>query len=114
MNDQILKIIEAAEKSGLTRFGIRFHHETVKVGDDLGVSYNTLDDQPEKRITGICCLQISYDGFEVEDFDYDLDQIKEYAYKNGCIILVGGTGGDYGNDQNETIIENAKVLWVAE
>ena len=104
-----------AEKRGLTKFGIRQHHEIVNVGDDLGVSYNTTDDTNTEKLNGICCLQISYDGFDVDDFEGDIEEVKSGNYQDGSVILVGGTSLDYGNDVNEVnevIIGNAEVLWV--
>lgn len=114
MNEQILKIIEEAEKNGMTRFGLRSHHEKVNVGDDLGWSYNTLDDQEPEELEGICCMSIQYDGFDVENFEEDLETLKS-TYHSGCgsIVLVGGNFVDYGNDANEVIISHAVALWVA-
>jgi hypothetical protein len=114
MNEEILSIIEAAEKRGLSHFGIRQHHAIVSVGDDLGVSYNTLDDQAPEELGGICCMTISYDGFDVENFAADLAELKAGNYQAGSIVLVGGATSEYGNDQNEIIIGRAEVLAVIE
>jgi hypothetical protein len=112
MNETITRIIEAAEEKGFTCFGVRKHHEIVTVGDSLGFSTNYIDDQEPEELPGICCIITSYDGFEVEDFEGDLAQLEQYSYNDGSTILVGGRGFEYGNDQNEIIIENATVLWV--
>lgn len=111
-NGIITNIIQDAEQKGFTCFGIRHHHEVVKVGDELGVSYNTIDDCDPEKLSGICCLQTTYDGFEVEDWDYDVREVTEAGYQDGSIILVGGFGFEYGNDPSEIIIEDAVVLWV--
>ncbi len=109
MIDQIEKIIEDAEKNGLSWFGIRQHHTTVKVGNELGNSFNTIDDQDAEELDGICCLGIN----EVEEeFDFLLSELKDNNYQDGSIILVGGTSQEYGNDNGEVVIANAEVLWV--
>ncbi len=109
MKDQIEKIIEDAEGNGFSWFGIRHHHEVVKVGDELGNSYNTIDDQEPEELTGICCISIEADA---EDFDFIMSELSERNYQKGSIILVGGTSQKYGNDDDEVIIENAEVIWV--
>tara|TARA_R110000851_G_scaffold241147_1_gene393772 strand:- start:232 stop:582 length:351 start_codon:yes stop_codon:yes gene_type:complete len=114
MNKVILSVIEKAEKDNqFNYFGLRVNHEVVKVGDGLGVSYNTIDDQAPEELNGICCMGISYDGFEVDDFENDLNKlIATYGDEN--IILVGGVFAEYGNDEIEVVIENGVVLWVKE
>lgn len=112
MNEMTLKIIEAAEKRGLTSFGIRQHHAMVNIGDDLGVSYNSIDDCTPVELDGICCLAIGYDGFDVDDIEYDLDQLAEMNYQDGSVILVGGTSHEDGNDADEIVIGNPEILWV--
>ena len=111
MNESILNIILDAEKKGLTVFGVRKHHEQVNVGDELGVSYNTVDDCEPEELNGICCMTSSYDGFDEIDVDADLESVSAYG-NDGDIILVGGITGEYGNDVGEIIIENAIVLHV--
>lgn len=111
MIEQLENIIEKAEKNGLTCFGIRHHQieDVVSVGDELGTSTNTIDDQEDEELNGICCLGV--DDIDT-DCDFLLGELKDRNYQDGQIVLVGGTSQEYGNDQNESIIENAEVLWV--
>ena len=108
-DDQALQIIET---SGMDHFGVRFHHEIVKAGDELGVSYNSIDDQDAEQLDGICALTIQYDGIEVDDIQATIDELKQYAIDGGCIVLVGGTSSEYGNDEGEIIISDAVALAV--
>lgn len=108
-DEQALEIIEA---SGFDHFGVRFHHEVVKEGDDLGVSYNEIDDQAAEQLDGICCLAIQYDGINVDDIQSTIDELAQYRIDGGCIVLVGGTGSEYGNDPDEIIISDAVALAV--
>lgn len=113
MNAKITEIIEAAEKRGLNSFGIRQHHEQVSVGDDLPVSKHYLDDHHPEDLDGTCCLQISYDGFDVDDIEYDLEQLLSRNYPgNGPVIIVGGTRSSDGWDDSEIIIGGAECLYV--
>ena len=48
----------------------------------------------------------------LSDFESDLAQLDQYGHNDGSIVLVGGRGFEYGNDQNEIIIDDAVVLWV--
>jgi hypothetical protein len=107
----MLDIIEAAEKRGITCFGVRAHNCNVSIGDGLGASYNTVDDQSPVPLAGICCISLEYDGFEVSNLDRDLAALKQYK-RGGSVVLVGGQFVDYGNDPNEIIIGNAEVLYV--
>lgn len=112
MNEIINAIIEQAEANGLTRFGIRQHHEQVSIGDNLPTSTDYIDDCDPVELDGTCCLEISYDGFEVEDIEWDIEQLKKRNYHDGQIILVGGTDAEEGNDEWEIVIESAVCLYV--
>ncbi len=112
MNELILKILEKAEEKGLSHFGIRHHHKVVNVGDSLGCSFNCIDDIDSEKLSGICCMTISYDDFEVEDFKGDINHLMDGNYQDGSIILVGGCDSEYGNDDKEIIIKDAEVLFV--
>lgn len=113
MDAKITKIIEAAEKRGLGCFGIRQHHEQVSVGDDLPPSRHFVDGYEPEELDGTCCLQINYDGFEVEDIASDIEQLISRKYPGeGPIILVGGRRGEPGYDEGELVIEWAECLYI--
>lgn len=106
------KALEIIEASGMDHFGVRFHHEVVKAGAELGVSYNSIDDIDSEELDGICCLAIEYDGIELIDLQRTIDELSQYSNDQGCMVLVGGTASQYGNDEGELIIENAVALAV--
>ena len=108
----VLEIIRSAEKQGISYFGLRQHHEPVKVGCKLAVSYDQIDDQEDEELNGTCASQISYDGFDLEDFDFDCEHVIDQGYQEGPLILIGGKTQDFGNDDHEIIISDAVVLAV--
>ena len=108
MESLITKTIEIAESNGLAWFGIRHHHKKVSIGDELGNSCNYLDDQPVEELNGVCCISID----SAEDFNFIMSELSERNYQTGSVILVGGTAQEFGNDDNEVIIENPEILLV--
>ena len=112
MNDLITKIIENAERVGLNSFGIRAESKTFEIGAELDCSGQFGDTWDQEELDGTCALQVSYDGFEVEDIDGDLKSLEMYLNDNCKAILIGGTASYEGTDCGETVIKNAQVLHV--
>jgi|GEM_PF-5558825 len=112
MNEKILAIIEKAEARGLNSFGIRAEGKIFEIGADLENSAQWGDTWDGEELEGSCALQIGYDGFEIEDIEYDLEGLAQYLGDDCKAILVGGTGSYEGTDAGETVIANAEVLYV--
>lgn len=112
LDAELTEVIEKAQQRGLGVFGLRKHHEVVSVGEDLPVSYNTPDDLEPEKLNGTCCIILhSYDGWDVEGIENDLEKLTQYS-NDGSTILVGGTRGEDGWDPGEVIIVNAEVVYV--
>lgn len=118
-DELITKIVEEAEKRGLSHFGVRVitKHQKgksiYKVGDSMKPSYVWVDGSSTKeKLSGVSTIKIDYDGFNVENIDKTLSKLEPYLGDNEQVVLVGGTDSYEGNDRNERVIENAEVLHV--
>ncbi|MCK5602767.1 hypothetical protein KAR91_12880 [Candidatus Pacearchaeota archaeon] len=111
-NETITNIINKAEQRGLSHFGLRVETKSVTVGQDLSNSTQFGDTWDGEGLDGTCAIQISYDGFDVEDINSDLKAMDMYLVDDCSIVLVGGTGSYEGTDAGETVITNAEVLHI--
>ncbi len=65
------------------------------------------------ELNGTCAIYIDAD-MPVSKIQKRLDDMKYYRWKGSSIYLIGGDDMESGNDINETIISDAKVLAVIE
>ena len=123
LNEVVLEVIEAAEKRGLSKFGVRVITkgryanasdalQIVKIGDALSNSFQSFDDCESEELDGACAIYIDYDGFEVCRIEKTLEDAKAYSFDGGQVILIGGTSSHEGTDLNETVISEAEVLYI--
>ena len=107
------KIIEIAEKAEANLecsvFGVRQHHRSVIVGEEIENSWSQMDDEEDYELDGSCALELVLDNGG-EELEFLIDEVESANYQDGPIILVGGSGKEYGNDENEIIIADPVVL----
>ena len=128
MYDEIRKIIQ---KSKYEIFGIRRDNTEYKFGDTLPNSHQLFQDPQYVDFT---CTELLYpyiedgayegyyDGGELNGTSaiyVDKDKIKESmedvkSYNGKYLYLIAGNDYSEGNDINEIIIENAKVIKILE
>lgn len=115
--EEIKDIIEAGEYDV---YGLRIDEGMIyKVGDTTENSHQWWQDDPEDdseynedlglwdggELNGTCAIEVTEDNIESA-----LEMIKQYFGEH--ITLIAGYGYEYGNDNGEVIIEDAKVLAV--
>lgn len=110
---EILKAIEANKKN-YRYFGIRRDDRVFKIGEELPHSYdwNTEDEE----LDGTCATGFGHLWFDGEQDDIDtvqaaLDVNEMYDGEN--IYLIAGWSSEYGNDEDEIIINGAEVVAIA-
>lgn len=119
--DLITKIVENAEKQGLSDFGLRVMTDNpvtgktykLKKGDYLEDSFDWGDSFGDEtfRLEGTSTIGLNYDGFDVEDLKSNLKEIIAYRPdETQDIVLVGGRSSYEGNDIGEKIIVDGEVL----
>lgn len=57
------------------------------------------------ELNGTCAIKVTENNIEEA-----IDHMNHYNYANSQLILIAGNYAEEGNDVNEIIIENAKVL----
>jgi hypothetical protein len=121
MNTLDQQMTNLIDDSGLATFGVRVmtrDYETkskisVSVGDYIKNSYQWVDGiSTGDELDGASCLPINYDGFDVEDIQDDIEDLKNYLGNGDNIVLVGGDSSYEGNDLLETVISNARILHI--
>ena len=113
-------LTEIVEKSGKQSFGVRVitrnpteHSPACKIGDTLANSYQWVDGSTTTdQIDGVSAILLGYDGFDVEDIDFDLQRLAPYRALGDQVVLIGGDRSYEGNDASETVISNAEVLYI--
>ncbi len=86
--------------------GIRTQDETSEVGECCKESNIWVDGEPtEETLNGTCCTSCRSE----RDIEKHLK-----LYYGETVILIGGQRMEYGEDDGEMIIENAKVLAIVE
>lgn len=125
-----LEIMEYVKNNGhITSLGLRSLEgdESTEIGTELRESY-TWDMEQDcstyhttgETLNGTCSTGIQLDARDIdEDNIEELAAAIETAYKINKsygstvgMVVIGGTGHDYGNDDDEYIIENAEVVAV--
>lgn len=128
----IVKAVINAYENGYRHFGIRVMPSecaALAVGDDIPDSYgwdHELDcstyDTTKETLGGACTVGIDtnviwFDGSDEDNADLAekienaLQQSKKAGYWGNQIVLAGGKSGyEWGEDENELIIEDAQVI----
>ena len=118
MEEKILAAILTAEESGYSYFGIRSDDEVYNIGDFLPESHVWEDREPtEELLPGTCATGINSASL----WDYDdaiaaisaaLEIQESYYrwYKHQYVIA--GSSMEYGEDEGEYILSNARVIAV--
>lgn len=120
--EQIAEIIKKHQNK-IDTFGLRAMTESpvngqvaVKIGDQLENSYDWMDgESTDTELDGTCAVGISwtFDDELTSKIEKALSIVDQYHWQNQ-VVLVGGEFSDYGNDEIEIIIRNAKVLAIIE
>lgn len=124
-------IIKAMSESDNEIFGIRYDYNNYSVGESCNNSHqwyqdacnlDNYDELTEKELDelydadmgcynageleGTCCIKITEDTVEEA-----LNRIEMYRYDDDCnLILIAGDYAEEGNDVEEIIISDAKVI----
>jgi hypothetical protein len=131
---EILDIMRGAE---CECYGMRADRSGLNAGDDLPLSHQWMQDYQDYwesdwsgdpyddpyhpynkdlgcwdagELIGTCALYLS-PKMSPDQIEKIISEMRYYLSKNApCIYLIGGDDMENGNDINETIIENARVL----
>lgn len=122
------EILKKANEEGHSVLAIRHcaEDEVYSVGDICRNSYDwnyeldhsTYEDEEQVELDGTCGLHVvgfeNLDDEEVEEatelFNRAMEQANIYS---GNIVIIAGDRFEYGNEENEVIIEAAEVIAVA-
>ncbi len=87
--------------------------KTLDCHTGLANSYQWVDGSTTTdQIDGVSAILLGYDGFDVEDIDFDLQRLAPYRALGDQVVLIGGDRSYEGNDASETVISNAEVLYI--
>ena len=132
--NELIEAMKKAADDGCTHFGIRVVDNDagiLHVGDWCPDSYSwdyELDcstrETTGEALNGVCAVEIDtrrlmLDGDDDEDVAAEIEkavqQAKNAGYWGEQMLLIAGCDGcEYGDDENEIIIENAKVIAIVE
>lgn len=132
--NELIEAMKKAHESGCTHFGIRVVENDagiLHVGDLCPDSYNwdfELDcstrETTGEMLNGACAIEIDtrmlmLDGDDDEDvvteIEKSIQQSENAGYWGEQMLLIAGSDGcEYGDDENEIIIENAEVIAIIE
>lgn len=119
MQDIVNAINEAHEKYGYYYFGVRTADVLVKVGDECERSRDwdyESDQFSDELLSGTCCTGIGWLDFDSSD--EDINNIKKAiefntnSYTGNTVYIIGGNRETAGMDENESIIDDACVIYV--
>ena len=127
--NEILNIIKTAKENGYRFFGIRAlsdDQESIKNGDHLRNSYDwDIDNDISaysttgETLNGACAVSIDRDGFFLSQNEEEDDinaveaaMMDAQPYGSRLALIASRDGYDYGQDENEIILEDADVLAV--
>ena len=108
--NNIVKNIKNQEsyKNEYNYYGIRYHYTKKEIGSFIENSKIWIDGEPtDNNHGGVCAIDI--DQMIVENFTISemIENVKQYSYADGEIIIIAGNESIYGDDDNEIIIKNA-------
>lgn len=132
--NELIDAMKQAKESGYNVFGIRVVENDagiLNVGDWCPDSYDwdhELDcstrDTTGETLNGACAVGIDtsclmLDGEDDEDAAAEIEKAVEKSEAAGywgdqMLLIAGSDGCEYGDDENEIIIENAKVIAIVE
>lgn len=128
MNELVEAIKNAYNNDNLEYFGIRTMstEDCANVGDSLPDSYDYDHEQDTscyftdgKKLNGACSTYVDtgslwLDGTDDDDLKEEVEKTikiqRSYMSEGKQVVLIAGDGMEDGEDLNEAIIENAKVI----
>ena len=120
MDAQKIKNIIGSNNKEYCYFGIRAmmanpltgELQRVEVNDIVDNSYDWADgDSTGVELDGTSALEIDIDA-EIEDISSVLKNIENYTWDTNQIVILGSIDKEYGQDNNEIVMQNAVVLAV--
>lgn len=117
INEIIQAIANAHEQMGYDAFGVRTDNREVKIGEDCECSHDwdyENDCQSDNYLDGTSATSFGYLYFDEEDENNVREAIAYNLahYVGKTTYIIGGKRENYGMDENETIIEDATVIYV--
>ncbi|WP_368270845.1 hypothetical protein [Enterocloster lavalensis] len=118
----MIDIIEAIESSGYSWIGIRHlsDDENYQIGDYCRNSYDwnyeydcsTYETDEPQELPGTCAYntQIMTGWDDPEEMEEKLERAIRNANYIGAPVIIGGNRAEYGNDEGEIIIADARVI----
>lgn len=116
----ITNILEEMKNGNCAVYGVRTDSKEYTVGDWCDISLDTCDDEVLGDLSGTSATGFGYLYFDGEE--EDIEEVKKALdfnwdfYKTKCDAkyqyVIGGDEYDYGDDDHEIIIKNAKVICV--
>lgn len=128
--NELIEAMKKARENGCTHFGIRIVDNDagiLHVGDLCPDSYNwdfELDcstrETTGETLNGACAVEIDtsmlmLDGDDDEDVAAEIEKAVQQSESAGywgeqMLLIAGSDSCEYGDDENEIIIENAEVI----
>ena len=84
-----------------------------EVGQILGNS-RVWDDglATDEELDGTCAYHMPRDAVSIHEIENDIERFRREGYYGKYVVLIGGFCYEWGEDYNEVVIQNAKVLAV--
>lgn len=115
--EAVKSMIEYGYSIGADRFGIRaiYADEAAEIGAYCNDSFVWDDgEQTEVKLDGTCAMELKT-GWNIEVTEElvaaTIAKVSRFA-SSGRFALIGGPGGEYGAEDGEVVIKNARVLGV--
>lgn len=116
----IENILKDMENGNCAIYGVRTDSKEYEVGDWCEKSLDTYDNEDHGELSGTSATGFGFLYFDGEQ--EDIEEVKKsldfnwnyYNTKNGAKYqyIIGGDEYEYGDDDHEIIIKNAKVICV--
>lgn len=118
----IESILKEMENGNCAIYGVRTDSKKYVAGDQCDISLDTCDNEVLGELDGTSATGFGFLYFDGEQedidevkkaLDFNWDFYKE-KYDAKYQYIIGGDEYDYGQDEHEIIIKNAKVICVIE
>lgn len=109
MTDKLLEIIQSNKYNFL---GLRFDNTDYAIGDDVACSADLSDGHENEYLDGTSAYAVNCNVDAKEDVEKIIKDFTErYSVCGKNILVITGTGYDYGDDNNEYVIHDATVIY---
>ena len=108
------EIYEIINSNQYNYYALRGVYSVGQIGETIAPSFDWdhENDCPSvETLNGTCGIELNWND-EVEDIEKKIALAARYG--NGTVILMAGDSQEYGEDNHEAIIEDAKLIAIVE